>query len=146
MKSKYLTILLCILAALLLVGTFSLGWFADTLQQKTDIDSFVHKSYFESGDGSAATQYQTYDSNGDPVIGKDPVTGETLESETGCAFEIKYPVQLYYFTWLQALGYFNEPTNGQAQTFYFYLSADLDMTGWVLPQAGTQDYPFIGKI
>lgn len=145
MKRKYLTILLCILAALLLAGTFSLGWFADTLQQKTDIDSFVHKSYFESGDGSAATQYQTYDSNGEPIIGKDPVTGETLESETGCAFEIKYPVQLYYFAWLQALGYFNEPTNGQAKPFYFYLSADLDMTGWVLPQAGTQDYPFIGN-
>ncbi|MBO7520373.1 MAG: hypothetical protein J6T73_06305, partial [Clostridia bacterium] len=83
-----------------------------------------------------------YDANGDPVI------GEGLTSDEGCAFEIKYPAQLYYFAWLQALGYFNQPNEDQSaiNQYYFYISDDLDMTGWVLPQIGTQEYPFVGNL
>lgn len=112
----------------------ALAWFADSLSVKPGIEGTVHKSYFESGDGTSADQYAGNEA-------------EHNNDDTGCAFEIKHPAQLYYFAWLQALGYFNQPNSGETgidQT-YFYLSADLDMTGYVLPQIGTQEYPFVGN-
>ncbi|MBR3646470.1 MAG: hypothetical protein IKN54_08620, partial [Lachnospiraceae bacterium] len=92
----------------------------------------MQKSYFESGDGTSAAQF---------------IDGTHGNDDSGCAFEIKYPIQLYYFAWLQALGYFNIPNEGQnsINQVYFYLSADLDMSGYVLPQIGTQEYPFVGN-
>ena len=141
-------------AILILVAVFFVAmvpvvyaWFVDTLVTNPEMTSHIYKSYFESGDGTGSTQYQNYDEEGNPVVTIDPGTGEPLESQTGCAYEIKYPIQFYYFAWLQALGYFNQ-RQGETTTIdqvYFYLSADLDMTGWVLPQIGTQTYPFVGN-
>ena len=149
MKSRKFVILICVLLVLALAAPFSYAWLVDTLSRDANIESYVHKSYFESGNGTSANQYQTYDSNGDPVIGTDPSTGEPYDDDEGCAFEIKYPVQLYYFAWLQYLGYFNRPTGENSTTIdqvYFYISADLDMTGWVLPPVGTSQYPFVGNL
>ena len=93
MKRKLMIVVLCSVIGMLLVGTISYAWFADTLRKNVQIESYVHKSYFESGDGTSAEQF---------------IDG-LHATEEGCAFEIKYPVQLYYFAWLQALGYFNTP-------------------------------------
>ena len=138
--------LVLILALCALPFTFS--WLCDSLRTIPAFTSYVHKSYFESGDGTAAKQFQVYDSTGAAI---DPETGDPItpaSSETGCAFEIKYPVQLYYFAWLQYLGYFNQPKEGagaEIDQVYFYLSSDLDMTGWTLPPIGTEVYPFVGN-
>ena len=113
MKRKSAIAIICVLAVLLLAAPLSYAWFSYSLKSEAHMDSYVHKSYFESGDGTGATQF----------------AGSGLSSEEGCAFEIKYPVQLYYFAWLQALGYFNIPQNGsEIEQVYFYLSDDLDMT------------------
>ncbi|MBP5428674.1 MAG: hypothetical protein J6Z04_05260 [Clostridia bacterium] len=119
------------------------------------MNSYVHKSYFESGDGLGRYQYNvsySVDAEGVEVAerGKDG-GGQDLTTDDGCAFEIKYPVQLFYFAWLQYLGYFNQPETdegeetGAVKQVYFYLSADLDMTGWTLPPIGTSTYPFVGN-
>ena len=127
---------------------FTFSWLCDSLRTIPAFTSYVHKSYFESGDGTAAKQFQIYDSTGAAI---DPETGDPItpaSSEDGCAFEIKYPVQLYYFAWLQYLGYFNQPKEGagaEIDQVYFYLSSDLDMTGWTLPPIGTELYPFVGN-
>ena len=144
-------ILILIITLLLgIVLPVSLSWFARHSDVDVGMNSFVHKSYFESGYGTGAYQYNVSYSVVDgvevPERGKDG-EGNDLTSEEGCAFEIKYPIQLYYFAWLQYLGYFNQPSGvGEAvdQT-YFYLSADLDMTGWTLPPIGTATYPFVGN-
>ncbi len=144
MKRKNAVIASILAATLLLslVGTVAFAWFFNSAKTNPFITSHIHKSYFESGDGTSATQYQTYDDQGNPVI------GQGLTDDSGCAFEIKHPVQLYYFAWLQALGYFNMPNDGQntINQVYFYLSDDLDMTGYVLPQIGTEEYPFVGNL
>ena len=138
MKKRHIVILCVALLISIIAAPIAYGWFAHSLDTLPNMTSYVHKSYFESGDGTSAKQFQTYDSNGNAI--------QHNPTEVGCAFEIKYPVQLYYFAWLQALGYFNVSENGSAvDTVYFYLSDDLDMTGWVLPQIGTETYPFVGN-
>lgn len=132
-KRIIVTSLIGVLIFALLLTPLSYAWLANSLNKNTQIESYVHKSYFESGDGKTAAQF---------------IDGSHGDDQSNCAFEIKYPVQLYYFAWLQALGYFNIPSNGVGTPIspvYFYLSEDLDMTGWVLPQIGTQTYPFVGN-
>lgn len=154
-KMKKAGILILIITILL--GVFlpaSLAWFVDHSRAVVGMNSYVHKSYFESGDGAGEYQYNVSYSIVDGVEvaerGKDG-EDQDLTSDTGCAFEIKYPVQLYYFAWLQYLGYFNVPETvegeetGAVKQYYFYLSADLDMTGWPLPPIGTSTYPFVGN-
>lgn len=81
------------------------------------VDGSIRASYFQSGDGS-----------------KD------------APFEIAKPEQFYNLAWLQYLGRFNEADeNRTIPTTYFYLSADIDMTGYVLPPVGTEKYPFVGN-
>ena len=132
MKRTTTTTILIILLCALFTLTTAVAWLSDSMNTKPAFIGTVHKSYFESGDGTSAEQYA------DGTHGVD---------DSGCAFEIKYPVQLYYFAWLQALGYFNQPDDGGSTipTTYFYLSSDLDMTGWVLPQIGTSTYQFLGN-
>lgn len=132
MRKRLVTaILLTLFAALSFTASFA--WFADNSTTELGITSYVHKSYFESGDGTSALQY----------VGNEEELGGDW---TGCAFEIAHPVQFHSFAWLQALGYFNQTTDGETiDQVYFYLSADLDMTGWVLPQIGTEVYPFVGN-
>lgn len=140
-------IIAVLLILTILGGVFSYAWLGDNgMLAAIGVTSHVHKSYFESGDGTSHIQYQTYDENGNPIIGTDE-NGNELDSSEGCAFEIRYPVQLYYFAWLQYFGYFNQPIEGtnEINQVYFYLSADLDMYGWVLPPIGTKEYPFVGN-
>ena len=107
-----------VLSASLAIPSFA--WFAKVRNtSKLDgLSGAAHGSYFSGGDGS----------KNNPFI-------------------IDKPKQLYYFNWLQDLGYFNMPNDdktGINQT-YFKLDADLDMTGYVLPPAGTKEYPFVGN-
>ncbi|MBR4439640.1 MAG: hypothetical protein IKS88_03450, partial [Clostridia bacterium] len=137
-----LLVFLASLTALALSVAFA--WFSNTLESGFGATSYVHKSYFESGDGTATLRYNTgYDAGGNS-LGSD----EGVTSEVGCAFEIRYPLQLYYFAWLQNLGYFNTPdeTTGEIAQVHFYISADLDMSDYVLPPIGTAEYPFLGTI
>ena len=103
----------------------SLAWFA---APKTQVDSnsisgIGTASYFDGGDGS----------EGDP-------------------YQIRTAKQLYYFNWLQDLGYFNrykKDTSGSDTTeidqTYFVLTDNIDASGFVLPPAGTKTYPFLGN-
>ncbi len=144
---KSVIIIAVLLFIIILTGTFSFAWLGDNgMLANIGVNSYVHKSYFESGDGTGQLQYQIYDANGNPIIGKDE-NGNTLTDYTGCAFEIKYPVQLYYFAWLQYFGYFNQPEENtkSINQVYFYLSADLNMEDWVLPPIGTKEFPFVGN-
>ncbi|MBP5466374.1 MAG: hypothetical protein J6Y43_02280, partial [Clostridia bacterium] len=136
MKKKLtIIVLLALIAAIMIPATFA--WIADNSATDFGITSYVHKSYFESGDGTSAVQY----SGNEAELGY---------NDEGCAFEIKYPVQFYYFTWLQYMGYFNQAKTEEGHTteinqVYFYLSADLYMDGWILPPVGTDEFPFLGS-
>ena len=109
----------------------SFTWFAQDTFSDLNIDGNVHGSYFESGSGSK----------------EDP-------------FEIARPIQLYYLSWLQEMGYFNEAEVNEEtgnlelkRQYSFYLSKDIDMsvsTGegsftYSLPPIGTVKYPFVGS-
>ena len=116
-----------------------LAWMSDNgLSSPIDITSNVHKSYFESGDGT-----------------KDIVRDESGEIISG-PFEIANPLQLYYFSWLQYLGFFNvvNDETGEIDTIYFRLSKNIDMkyinedgeeVEYVLPPIGTKEHPFLGN-
>ena len=107
------------------------AWLCDTANIPIAVTGNIRRSYFESGDGTSAQQY----------------AGSELSSDEGCAYEIKTPLQLYYFAWLQYLGFFNQPDGNTSaiDQVYFYLSADIDMTGYTLPPIGTTQYPFVGN-
>ncbi len=106
------------LSASLALPSFS--WFAKarTTAQLEGLSGAAHGSYFNGGNGTKDKPY-----------------------------EIDNPKQLYYFNWLQDLGYFNNPNEDKTgiNQVYFKLTSDLDMTGVVLPPAGTKTYPFVGN-
>lgn len=135
MKKIRFFIFACLFVVLVLIGGLTYAWIGDNgMTSPIGITAHLHKSYFESGDGSA--EY-VLDGNGNIV-----------QSDTG-PFEIKYPIQFYYLTWLQKLGYFNADEDNDGvidKQYHFYLSADLDMSedNFVLPPIGTHDNPFIG--
>ena len=127
---KTVTTVLMLLTVALLVQAVGFAWLSDNgLSSPINITSNVHKTYFAGGDGSAT----------DPYV-------------------IATPAQLYYFAWLQYLGYFNLDEKGDDgkidSTFYFVLGNDIDMhavddegnaLNYVLPPIGTTDNPFIGN-
>ena len=87
-----------------------------------------------------------YDGSGNPVFINGYNAAQHADITTDAAFEIKTPDQLYNLAWLQLMGYFNAPDADAGNVIpptYFYLSADLDMTGYILPPIGTSKYPFI---
>lgn len=102
-----------------LMAFFSLAWFAkpQTHLEASDIQGELRSSYFSGGDGS----------QGDP-------------------YQISNAKQVYYFSWLQDLGYFNQKKEGtdEIEQIYFKLTEDIDMQGYSLPPAGTEEYPFLG--
>ena len=122
-----------LLALILIVATvlpMGMAWLSDKRARVPNLNSGVQGSYFESGDG---TKEIVTDANGNIVSGP---------------FEIKYPIQLYYFAWLQALGVFNheyDDNPGTLQQYYFRVSDDLDMKDITLPPVGTQTFPFVGN-
>ena len=133
--------------ALVMVTGASLAWYGELRDAKVSISGSVSyvARYFESGDGSCDAEIvKGYGSDGNPVFNTKPdgstyTDEEYKASDTPAAYEIKTQEQLYNLAWLQYLGYFND------NAVYFYLSADLDMTGWVLPPIGTTEYPFVGS-
>lgn len=112
-------LLFCLCALLLAGAAVTYAWYRPIKLNfaPAKVDGSIRASYFESGDGSQAQPF---------VIAK--------------------PEQFYNLAWLQYLGKFNEAgENGTIPTTYFYLSADIDMTGYVLPPVGTEKYPFVGN-
>ena len=81
----------------------TISWFNSDTSSPINVDGNIHGSYFESGDGTAARP-----------------------------FEIARPIQLYYLSWLQEMGYFNEAVLDEntgeyilKQQYHFYLSKEL---------------------
>lgn len=112
-------LLFCLCALLLAGAAVTYAWYRPIKLNfaPAKVDGSIRASYFQSGNGS-----------------KD------------APFEIAKPEQFYNLAWLQYLGKFNEADgNGSIPTTYFYLSADIDMTGYVLPPVGTEKYPFVGN-
>lgn len=73
--------------------------------------------------------------------------GESADS----AFGINEPRHLYNLAWLQYMGMFNQDENNDGaidHQYYFEIDenlvGDLDMSGYVLPPIGTEEYPFVG--
>ncbi len=102
------------------LGLSSFSWFSapQTSASLSGITGEATGSYFEDGDGSES----------DPYL-------------------IVSAKQLYYFAWLQDMGYFNEAdsTTGEIPTTYFKLGKDIDASGYVLPPCGIEKYPFLGN-
>lgn len=112
-------LLFCLCALLLAGAAVTYAWYRPIKLNfaPAKVDGSIRASYFQSGDGTQAHP-----------------------------FEIKKPEQFYNLAWLQYLGKFNEAgENWAIPTTYFYLSADIDMTGYVLPPVGTEKYPFVGN-
>ena len=112
-------LLFCLCALLLAGAAVTYAWYRPIKLNfaPAKVDGSIRASYFQSGDGSQAQP-----------------------------FEIAKPEQFYNLAWLQYLGKFNEAgENGVIPTTYFYLSADIDMAGYVLPPVGTEKYPFVGN-
>ena len=140
MNKTLRTTLLILLSLIILLLPATYAWMTDNgMSSPIYITSNVHKAYFESGDGTS-------------TIERDEQTGEI----TAGPYEIANPLQLYYFAWLQYLGYFNNIDNdkdGKIDTIYFRLSTDLDMhheendktTIYILPPIGTTQHPFLGN-
>ena len=112
-------LLFCLCALLLAGAAVTYAWYRPIKLNfaPAKVDGSIRASYFQSGDGSQAKP-----------------------------FEIAKPEQFYNLAWLQYLGKFNEADeNRTIPTTYFYLSADIDMTDYVLPPVGTEKYPFVGN-
>ncbi len=136
-KTKITTMIAVVCTALILLVGGTFAWYYDSnkvnLNQIDGAVTYLTK-YFESGDGTGP-EHAKYNEEGNIV------------SEEGCAYEIKTAEQFYNLAWLQYMGYFNQPEEGGTAipTTYFYLSADIDMTGYVLPPIGTSVNPFLGN-
>ena len=125
-KAMILGVSACAFGMSILLPTMS--WFNSDTSSPISVDGNIHGSYFESGDGTAASP-----------------------------FEIARPIQLYYLSWLQEMGYFNEAVLDEntgeyvlKQQYHFILSKDLDMDisndeSYVIPPIGTVKYPFVGS-
>lgn len=112
-------LLFCLCALLLAGAAVTYAWYRPIKLNfaPAKVDGSIRASYFQSGDGTPTHP-----------------------------FEIAKPEQFYNLAWLQYLGRFNEADgDGAIPTTYFYLSADIDMTGYVLPPVGTEKYPFVGN-
>ena len=151
LSKKIIVASVCFVLTLVLVVGIGLGWYGGFLN--TELNPLnarvVYLSrYFESGNGKSSDEIvQGYDSNGDPIFNDGFSSTDHVDPNTNAAYEIKTPDQLYNLAWLQYMGYFNIPSEEDADvsSTYFYLSADLDMTGYILPPIGTTENPFIGS-
>lgn len=117
-KKRMIFHLNLIITFLLLVSV-SFAWFVDLKFSSLSTETSIMRTYFESGDGSEENP-----------------------------FEIARPIQLYYFSWLQQLGFFNMQDldkPGTVKQYFFYVSTDLDMSGYSIPSIGTISNPFVGK-
>lgn len=126
-KKPFLILGLAFIALGCTLGLSSLAWFAtpSTSASVTKMEGEANGSYFESGTGV----------EGDPYI-------------------IANAKQLYYFAWLQDMGFFNSPTTDEStaetsiETTYFKIKdglTSIDASGYVLPPVGIEKYPFVGN-
>ena len=121
-KKIYILSFCIVLAIAVIFSIPAFSWCVNKLSTNISITSNVVGSYFEQGDGTEDTPY---------VIAR--------------------PIQLYYFAWLQNLGFFDgENTASQTsdKKFYFTLGADINMNEnpeyASLPPIGTAEHPFKG--
>ena len=122
---RYLNIAVALLVSLVLMSSFfapAFAWYINRLATVVNVESSIIGSYFEQGNGTEDTPY---------VIAR--------------------PIQMYYFAWLQDLGYFdgeNDASTTSDKKYYFTLGADIDMSEnpdyAVLPPIGTLEHPFVG--
>ena len=99
-------------------AAFSLAWFCppQTNKEIQGLTGEATGSYFEGGTGTES----------DPYL-------------------IANAKQLYYFSWLQDMGYFNDSSSGTIAPTYFELMNDIDASGFVLPPCGIETYPFVSN-
>ena len=102
------------------LGISSLAWLVSpkTNANIEDMTGEATGSYFEKGDGTESNPYG-----------------------------IANAKQLYYFSWLQDMGYFNEVDSktSTVPATYFELMDDIDASGYALPPCGTETYPFVSN-
>ena len=117
-NKKFMITAVLVFNTVICTAALTVAWFVDTLSSPVRGEASISKTYFEGGDGTVAHPYQ-----------------------------IKYPIQFYYFTWLQDMGFFNhqDGTSGAYQQYHFELIGDIDMSNYNLPPAGSDKYPFIGS-
>lgn len=118
----------------LLAGA-SLAWFAppQTSASITGITGEATGSYFSPVNGNQALGTEEY------------------------PYGIENAKQLYYFSWLQDMGFFNEDKKGKSNEdgtetgdgvidkCYFVLMNDIDASDYILPPCGIAKYPFVGN-
>lgn len=123
-KAKKYSVLFLVMAISVasLFFTPVFAWCLNKLATNVVVNSSIIGSYFEQGNGTEDTPY---------VIAR--------------------PIQLYYFAWLQNLGYFDGDNNLSTTSdkkYYFTLGSNIDMSGNTeyahLPPIGTAEYPFKG--
>ena len=127
MRNKLKFILLASISALsflsLAVGT--IAWFGN---------SFTFADINDKIKGDSAAAYFAY--------------GNGTEAKP---YGIRTARQLYNLAWLQYNGTFNKDANGDHvidKQYYFEIDpeiTEINMSGWVLPPIGTEDYPFVGS-
>ncbi len=127
-KKPFLILGLSFIALGCTLGISSLAWFSSptTTASVSGLNGEATGSYFDGGTGV----------EGDPYI-------------------IANAKQLYYFAWLQDMGYFNEAKSGEdssaegtIQTTYFKIKdniSTIDASGYTLPPIGIEKYPFVGN-
>ena len=123
---KYLQVVSLVILVTILFTVAVNAWLAYTLTKEIGIIASTRESYFERGDGSSENP-----------------------------FIIARPIQMYYFAWLQDLGFFNKDDNGEISQVYFKIdykndetvfdTIEIDMDGYSIPPIGTPQYPFIGN-
>ncbi len=127
-KKPFLILGLSFIALGCTLGISSLAWFSSptTTASVSGLNGEATGSYFDGGTGV----------EGDPYI-------------------IANAKQLYYFAWLQDMGYFNEAKSAEDSsaeetipTTYFKIKngvSTLDANGYTLPPIGIEKYPFVGN-
>lgn len=114
---KVIISVLSLIIALISSAVAVFGWLLDGTKIEPNYTGSVFSSYFASGDGTS----------------------------TSTAYEINRANHLYNLAWLQNNGEFNKTDEtGITKQYYFKITDDLDMTGYVIPPIGTTDYPFVG--
>lgn len=109
-------------------AVFSYAWFSTKTITSENITGTTAGAYFASGDG-------------------------TKTDKEDKSYILNKPIHLYNLAWLQYMGVFNEASSEKdsasdkyiTKTTYFRLEDDLDMSGYVLPPIGTEEYPFVGN-
>lgn len=120
---KFSVLIVClVLMFVAICSAPAFAWLMNKFSTNISVSANIIGSYFEQGDGTEDTPY---------VIVK--------------------PMQLYYFAWLQNLGFFDGENKASAtddKKFYFTLGANIDMSGNLeyssLPPVGTAEHPFVG--